>query len=143
MVNSLFPSALCFNGMIVKPGVTCGFSPMALFSSLVLYRQGKAARRQVRSIQSKIQSHQFGLPCLWKNISSPPGLSMADTNLLLAVCLQKHLARGCILERCLQPLLATLARVQYKQAVLYRYIYPTALEKPNRKGTSYGENRII
>lgn len=115
VVNSLFPSALCFKGMIVDTGVACGFSPMALFSSRVLYRQGKAARRRVRAAQSKIQSHQFGLSCLWRNISSSPGVSREDTNLLLEVCLQKHLARGGILGRCLQPLLPILAREQYKQ----------------------------
>lgn len=33
-VNSLFLGALCFDGMIVNTGVTCGFSPcMAWFSS--------------------------------------------------------------------------------------------------------------
>lgn len=53
MFNSSFPSALCCDGMIANPGVTCGFGPRALFSSPVLLRQ-------VRSTHSKSQSHLSG-----------------------------------------------------------------------------------
>lgn len=88
VVNSLFPSALFqWNGsdywcyLCVQPLQPC--------SHPMFYRQGKAARRQVRGAQSQTQSHQFGLPCLWKSISSSPGVCVADTDLLIATCLQK------------------------------------------------------
>lgn len=65
--NSSFPNALCCDEMIANP-VTCGFGPRALFSSPVLHRQ-------VRGTHSKIQSRQSGVPQLWKNTSSSPGVT--------------------------------------------------------------------
>lgn len=120
LFNSSFPSALCCDGMIANPGVTCGFGPRALFSSPVLHRQGK------RHTQQNPVSPVWCTLALEKHLQFPWGYP-ADPNLPLAGSLQKHLGGGGIPGRCLQPLLVTLVREQHKQDFGKEHVWGCAL----------------
>lgn len=72
-------------------------SALGLGSHLTLYRQGKAAIRQLRCAQSRAQSRQFGLPCVWESTSCPHGVCVAD-----AICSQQHVFRSVGLQALLE-----------------------------------------
>lgn len=138
MVNSLFLGALCFDGMVVNTGVTCGFSPpMAWLSS---HETGQSCKKTgKRFTEQNPVSPVWPTPSLEKHLQFPCSRQCVFKNIWLEVASQEHVSSYCwphSPENSTNKVLGS----SRSSAVLYHYMYQKTIEEPSRKGMSYGEN---